>query len=110
MDLIFHLTSRPRICGYIIKKFNCFIMTVPSESVRTCLEGLRINFFQSCGRQDSVLLIKKLENLMHMNHLHLRMETEPVSKMLCFLVCRILDDGENSKNPVFFKRIKAWTP
>jgi hypothetical protein len=29
---------------------------------------------------------------------HLKMETDPVSKMLCFLVSRILDDDQSPKS------------
>jgi hypothetical protein len=41
-----------------------------------------------------------LENMFQ--KLDLRMETDPVSKMLCFVIFRILVDRAKSRDPVIF--------
>jgi hypothetical protein len=64
MDLIFHLNSIPRVCGsfettdstaytmsglecgYVTEKFQTFLKTASSESVRGCFERVRTNFMK----------------------------------------------------------------
>jgi hypothetical protein len=87
MDLTLHLNFMPRVCGslettdstahaisrlecgFIPEKFKPFIRTASSESVRTCLERLRLNFLESKAEVDdtlfcclSLLIFGKLEN------------------------------------------------
>jgi hypothetical protein len=74
MDLIFHLNSMPKVCasfettdstaqaiprlewGFANEKFIPFIRTASSESVRTCLERLRIHFLESEAGVDDTLI------------------------------------------------------
>jgi hypothetical protein len=73
MALIFHMNPMPRVCGnfkamdstahamprldcgFITEKFEPFIKNPSSESVRICLERLRINFLESEARVDKTL-------------------------------------------------------
>jgi hypothetical protein len=80
LDLIFHLNSMPRACGslettdstahaisrwecgLVTEKFKPFIRTASSESVRTSLERLRINFLEAEAGVDKTLVLRG-ENL-----------------------------------------------
>jgi hypothetical protein len=54
-------------------------------------------FPSSCDGKKTPTLLGPLEraNLNHWASHHLRMEIDPVSKMFCFLVFRIADDGQS---------------
>jgi hypothetical protein len=73
LELIFHLNSMPTVCrcfettdftayaisrlecGFITEKFEPFIRAASSESVRTHMERLRINFLETVAGIDKTL-------------------------------------------------------
>jgi hypothetical protein len=74
-DLIFHLNFMPRVCGsleimdftactisrlecgFVTERFKPFIRTASSDSVRTYMERLRINFLEAKARIDKTLSV-----------------------------------------------------
>jgi hypothetical protein len=75
MGQIFHLNSIPRVrgslektdstahaisrieCGFVVEMFKPFVRTASSESVRTCLERLRINVLESETGVDKTFIL-----------------------------------------------------
>jgi hypothetical protein len=73
MDLTFHLNSMPLVCGSLettdstihaisrfergrdTEKFKPFIRTASSESVKTCLDRVRMNFLDTEARLEEAL-------------------------------------------------------
>jgi hypothetical protein len=57
-------------CGFIVKKLKPLIQTASSESLRTCLETLRINFLEFEAGLDKTLFYWLLsrENFLLMKH------------------------------------------